>query len=168
MQALREACGPRAQMLRAWPINLFICALKLLILPRIARVRVCAILLAAAGRPLQALTLPRARAFARTRAKHPAFAFGLRILPQSLSRSRLAARRSFITTLRKQSLLSFAVFACFAHPAARCFKVSFFSSPCDPLGGAYGGSRSGRLSGRVRRHASSHPVWPSGSGLPWF
>ena len=163
MQALREAFGPRAQILRAWPINFLICALKLLILPRI-----CAILLAAAGRPLQALTLPRARAFARTRAKHPAFAFGLRILPQSLSRSRLAARRSFITTLRKQSLLSFAVFACFAHPAARCFKVSFFSSPCDPLGGAYGGSRSGRLSGRLRRHASSHPVWPSGSGLPWF
>ena len=141
-------------MLRAWPINFLICALKLLILPRI-----CAILLAAAGRPLQALTLPRARAFARTRAKHPAFAFGLRILPQSLSRSRLAARRSFITTLRKQSLLSFAVFACFAHPAARCFKVSFFSSP-------YGGRRSGRLSGRVRRHASPHPVWPSLSCVP--
>jgi len=43
MQALREAFGPRAQMLRAWPINFLICALKLLILPRI-----CAILLAVA------------------------------------------------------------------------------------------------------------------------
>ena len=43
MQALRETCGPRAQMLRAWPINFLICALKLLILPRI-----CAILLAVA------------------------------------------------------------------------------------------------------------------------
>ena len=160
MQALREAFGPRAQMLRAWPNKFLICALKLLILPRI-----CAILLAAAGRPLQALTLPRARAFARTRAKHPAFAFGLRILPQSLSRSRLAARRSFITTLRKQSLLSFAVFACFAHPAARCFKVSFFSSPVRE-NSPYGGRRSGRLSGRVRRHASPHPVWPSLSCVP--
>ena len=47
MQALREAFGPRAQMLRAWPINFLICALKLLILPRIA-LRSLAILLAAA------------------------------------------------------------------------------------------------------------------------
>ena len=60
MQALREAFGPRAQMLRARLNKFLICALKLLILPRIA-LRVCAILLAAAVARARAFTRPFTR-----------------------------------------------------------------------------------------------------------